>query len=214
MRDSFKLIDKATFFGALALLLAVTLPLVIFPEQGAAWVGLARSFVVDNLGFLYLALGFGHAAQTVVDMVPKQPRNPARQTLAARVALALGRPALAQASLLGLESKEADVLRAKSKAMSGAHDEAYRLYEQANEPENAARTAWLAKDWQSLTSDDTPLFGPVAMLSSNPIEVDSAYDGMLARTNTALEESSSARQLLAELLRTPDLQISGAQPFE
>lgn len=59
MRDSFKLIDKATFFGALTLLLAVTLPLVIFPEQGAAWVALARSFIVENFGFLYLALGFG-----------------------------------------------------------------------------------------------------------------------------------------------------------
>lgn len=59
MRDSFKLIDNGTFFGALALLLAVTLPLVIFPEQGAAWVGVARSFVVENFGFLYLALGFG-----------------------------------------------------------------------------------------------------------------------------------------------------------
>ncbi len=59
MRESFKLIDKATFFGALALLLAVTLPLIVYPEQGAAWVGLARSFVVENFGFLYLALGFG-----------------------------------------------------------------------------------------------------------------------------------------------------------
>jgi len=59
MRDSFKLIDKATFFGALTLLLAVTLPLIIYPQQGAAWVGLARSFIVENFGFLYLALGFG-----------------------------------------------------------------------------------------------------------------------------------------------------------
>ncbi len=59
MRESFKLIDNGTFFGALALLLFVTLPLVIFPEQGAAWVELARSFVVENFGFLYLALGFG-----------------------------------------------------------------------------------------------------------------------------------------------------------
>jgi len=59
MRDSFKLIDKATFFGALTLLLAVTLPLIIFPQQGAAWVALARSFIVENFGFLYLALGFG-----------------------------------------------------------------------------------------------------------------------------------------------------------
>ncbi len=59
MRDSFKLIDKATFFGALTLLLAVTLPLIIYPQQGAAWVGLARSFIVENFGFLYLALGLG-----------------------------------------------------------------------------------------------------------------------------------------------------------
>jgi BCCT family betaine/carnitine transporter len=59
MRESFKLIDKATFFGALTLLLAVTLPLILYPEQGAAWVNLARSFVVENFGFLYLALGVG-----------------------------------------------------------------------------------------------------------------------------------------------------------
>ncbi len=59
LRKSFELIDKPTFFGALALLLAVTLPLVIFPEQGAIWVGVARNFLTENLGFLYLSLGVG-----------------------------------------------------------------------------------------------------------------------------------------------------------
>jgi BCCT family betaine/carnitine transporter len=59
MRESFKLIDKATFFGALTLLLAVTVPLLLYPEQGKAWVDLARSFVVENFGFLYLSLGVG-----------------------------------------------------------------------------------------------------------------------------------------------------------
>ncbi len=59
IRESFQLIDKPTFFGALGLLLAVTLPLVIFPEQGGFWVGLARGLLTDNLGFLYLALGAG-----------------------------------------------------------------------------------------------------------------------------------------------------------
>ncbi|MGI9271664.1 MAG: BCCT family transporter [Woeseiaceae bacterium] len=59
MRESFRLIDRATFFGALTLLLAVTLPLIIYPDQGAAWVGLARNFVVEKFGFLYLALGIG-----------------------------------------------------------------------------------------------------------------------------------------------------------
>lgn len=57
--ESFDLIDKPTFFGALGLLLAVTVPLIVFPEQGAAWVELARSFLTENLGFLYLALGAG-----------------------------------------------------------------------------------------------------------------------------------------------------------
>jgi BCCT family betaine/carnitine transporter len=59
--DSFDLIDRPTFFGALGLLLAVTLPLILYPEQGAAWVELAKTFLTDNFGFLYLALGAGAA---------------------------------------------------------------------------------------------------------------------------------------------------------
>ncbi len=59
MRKSFELIDKPTFLGALTLLLAVTVPLIIYPEQGAYWVEVARQVVVQNLGFVYLALGFG-----------------------------------------------------------------------------------------------------------------------------------------------------------
>ena len=57
--DPEHLIDKPTFIGALGLLLAVTLPLMIFPEQGAAWVQVARDILTDKLGFLYLALGAG-----------------------------------------------------------------------------------------------------------------------------------------------------------
>ena len=53
------MIDKPTFFGALGLLLAVTIPLIVFPEQGADWVTRARDFLTENLGFLYLALGAG-----------------------------------------------------------------------------------------------------------------------------------------------------------
>ncbi len=59
IRESFRLIDKPTFFGALSLLLAVTIPLIVYPEQGAAWVNLARNFLTGNMGFLYLALGAG-----------------------------------------------------------------------------------------------------------------------------------------------------------
>ncbi|MDO6815565.1 BCCT family transporter [Cobetia amphilecti] len=55
----FDMIDKPTFFGSIFLLLAVTLPLVIFPEQGAMWVSAAKNFVTSKLGVLYLLLGVG-----------------------------------------------------------------------------------------------------------------------------------------------------------
>lgn len=56
---SMDLIDKPTFYGALGLLLAVTVPLILFPEQGAAWVSMARTFLTDSFGVFYLALGLG-----------------------------------------------------------------------------------------------------------------------------------------------------------
>jgi len=57
VKKSFALIDKPTFLGAIALLIAVTFPLIMFPEQGADWIALAKSFMTDKLGFLYLTLG-------------------------------------------------------------------------------------------------------------------------------------------------------------
>lgn len=59
MPESLRLIDKPTFFGSLGLLLAVTVPLILYPDQGAVWVALARNFITGNLGVLYLALGVG-----------------------------------------------------------------------------------------------------------------------------------------------------------
>ena len=58
-RESMRLIDKPTFFGALVLLLSVTIPLIIWPDQGAEWVKIARNAVVNNLGVAYLLMGAG-----------------------------------------------------------------------------------------------------------------------------------------------------------
>ncbi|XSG83253.1 MAG: BCCT family transporter [Methyloligella sp. ZOD6] len=57
--ESFALIDKPTFFGAIGLLLAATLPLAFWPTQGGLWVGVARAFMVDKIGVAYLLLGLG-----------------------------------------------------------------------------------------------------------------------------------------------------------
>lgn len=57
MREHFKLIDQPTFFGALLLLVMVTAPLALFPEQGAFWIGKVKLFMTDTMGVLYLILG-------------------------------------------------------------------------------------------------------------------------------------------------------------
>ncbi|MEC6796150.1 BCCT family transporter [Photobacterium sp. S4TG1] len=57
LRKNFELIDKLTFFGALAMLISVVVPLLLFPKEGAEWIAVAKTFMTDQLGFLYLALG-------------------------------------------------------------------------------------------------------------------------------------------------------------
>ena len=57
VKNSFSLIDKPTFFGAIALLLSIVIPLILFPVEGAEWIAIAKTFMTDKLGFLYLALG-------------------------------------------------------------------------------------------------------------------------------------------------------------
>lgn len=50
-------IDKFTFFGVLLILVSVVIPLIVFPEQGAAWVAAAKTWVTETLGVAYLAFG-------------------------------------------------------------------------------------------------------------------------------------------------------------
>ncbi|MCD5322381.1 MULTISPECIES: BCCT family transporter [Pontibacillus] len=55
----FKLIDWPTFIGALILLLAVSVPLVVFPEAGNNVVNIANEFMTRRLGVVYLIAGLG-----------------------------------------------------------------------------------------------------------------------------------------------------------
>ena len=57
MSDSRSRIEWPTFIGAFVLLLAVSLPLILYPEAGGVAVAAAKDFVVTHLGVFYLALG-------------------------------------------------------------------------------------------------------------------------------------------------------------
>src|SRR5690554_4222651 len=54
---SWEKLDKPTFFGVLILLTLATVPLMLWPEQGAIWVEQAKMFLTDELGLLYLVIG-------------------------------------------------------------------------------------------------------------------------------------------------------------
>ena len=56
---NFALINKPTFLSSLGLLLSVTIPLIICPGTAAIWGNHTRTFVLDNFGVTYIALGAG-----------------------------------------------------------------------------------------------------------------------------------------------------------
>ncbi|WP_035513002.1 BCCT family transporter [Halalkalibacillus halophilus] len=53
------LIDWPTFIASFILLLAVVIPLVLFPDAGAEIVGIVNEFVSSRFKFLYLLMGLG-----------------------------------------------------------------------------------------------------------------------------------------------------------
>lgn len=54
-----KLIDWPTFIGAFLLLLAVTVPLILFPEQGGEAVLAAKDYMTKNFGVIFMVVGLG-----------------------------------------------------------------------------------------------------------------------------------------------------------
>ncbi|BBM03457.1 BCCT family transporter [Microbulbifer sp. GL-2] len=52
-------IDKPIFWGSLVLLLVTTVPLLLFPEAGSAWLLAVKDLVTEKLGVFYLLLGLG-----------------------------------------------------------------------------------------------------------------------------------------------------------
>ncbi len=53
-------------------------PLILFPAEGAQWIAVAKTFMTDKLGFLYLALGlaaFIFMIYVVFSDIPNQVRR-------------------------------------------------------------------------------------------------------------------------------------------
>lgn len=155
----------------------------------------------------FLTTGFAQRAERTIGFIADDSMTADQKLLAARIALALEKPAVAQSRLQGLETDAANTLRADAKRMAGAYEEAHALYAQTDQPMPAAEAAWMSQDWQGLTTTETPVFGPATQLTGFAEDVTGDPTGMLARSSAALEESETARQTLLELLGAAELQI-------
>ena len=156
----------------------------------------------------FLATGFPERAERTLGYLAAQSMTADYKRLAAGIALALGKPEKAQAVLQQLDDGTSNTLRADAKRMSGAYGEAHALYAQSEQLQPAAEAAWMAEDWQGLTTSETPVFGPATRLTAFSEDVaGNPTTGMLARSAAALEESISARETLADLLSADELQI-------
>lgn len=160
--------------------------------------------VADRL----LVLGFASNASALVETIPDRPRNPKRQELAAKVALALEQPYQALAELIGIDSEISNILRAEAKHKVGAFEDAHNFYQGARQPEAAAQSAWLAGNWRDLTDAETPIFGQIKALAEPTSAPENRKVGMLNRSGAVLKESAEARQTMEELLKMPELRAT------
>ncbi len=147
-----------------------------------------------------LELGFAAAADETLAESSTLSNGESTKVLRAKVALALGKPALAESLVLDVMSPQADLLRAQAKRDLDQFDGASRLYAQVDDTPSAQETAFLSDAWQETTSNDLPVFSDLAQLAGTDLVVQSQRDGMLARTKELLEGARYARKSVEAVL--------------
>jgi hypothetical protein len=164
----------------------------------------------DRLAFAkrLLELGFAVQAQDIQASFSEADQNEEYKILAAEIALALEKPFLARAELIGSESPDADHLRARADEMVGQYDAAYDQFSLAGHSEETARAAWLAEKWESQILEADPVLGTLGLITNADMAEVNDLDGILSRGAEAAEESSKARLAIEAILSAPTLQIS------
>ena len=150
-----------------------------------------------------LELGFHDRAADIVQTGAQASRASTReqQLIRAEIALRSDRPRQAIVELLNLTGKDANALRAKASSAVGDHGAAYHLFAALNEPEAAAREAWLEGDWQRAASMGDDVYQSLARLKTGEDAEDQPVsDPVLAHNQALLLDSIETRDTLTALL--------------
>lgn len=148
-----------------------------------------------------LHLGFTADALAVLSTVPEGSKTASMRLLQAEVLLELGEAKNSIAVLDGIEGSKADYLRASAMLRLGENASAFELFQATDKPEEAAHSAWLADEWDTIVPIETPVLGQIISLADQEIPEIEPVDGMLALTNATLDQSTIDRERLQALLK-------------
>ncbi|KPN61808.1 hypothetical protein SAMN04488527_103168 [Aliiroseovarius crassostreae] len=145
-------------------------------------------------------LGFSSQARALLDTATVVP-DPSRRLVYATIALLEGKSEVALGYLAGLETPEANLLRAQAWEVSGDFDAAAEIYRTLGETEKQVKAELRGGDWDGLSQS-----GPVALKDMGRlISASSTQDvdqnvGSLARNASILTESAAMRTTIENLL--------------
>lgn len=178
--------------------------------------------IANSVASRLLNIGFSKPAAAFIQATSEGSVGRERRILRAQLALSEGRPRRAEVEILGLNGPRINLLRAQARSMAGDHQAAQNFYSTLAETEAEDTEAWLAEDWDHLTSIDDPVISAVAQLmilresaeSSRPIDPQDPAPtiGVLAQNRELLEASLQTREALDALLETMAVEDLIAQP--
>ncbi len=152
------------------------------------------------------SLGFISETKRLLQTAQETTFLQRKRILMARVALADKLPKRAEAEILGIDTPEAEALRAQARSQAGDHQSAATLLAQLGDTKSAEEQAWLGGDFLALTDATTDVYRATSELFSSEPEASSEdvsdeNVGILARNRSLLQGSAQVRDVLDDLLQ-------------
>lgn len=156
-----------------------------------------------------LDLGFSAQSRIVLGGDGALP-EPQDRVIFARIALAQAKPQVAVGYLAGLESDEAVRLRAEAMSLAQDHAGAMENYTRLGDEPAAARAAWRGGFWDALATNAESPFAQAGELMRQQDSTSDLPPTPLARNESLIESSRSARETIETLMSEIDSQGSVA----
>lgn len=169
--------------------------------------------VADLIARRLLDLGFADQAMSLLKKLALEPENENRRLMLAEAALAQNKPQQALVELMGLDSTEANRLRAEALWRNGEYGRSGEYMQVAQDPNQAVRGFWHSEDLEAIQAiepeADAP-FRQVAEVTNEIGETAKDPEGLtpLAHARALVESSQGTRGGIEDLLN--QLSASGA----